>query len=62
MEIRLEQSEIETEYESRWKAMSPAEMVARSSAMLVWIRQQMANRIRNPPLVLVEDLVQPIKH
>ena len=43
----MEQSEIELEYERRWKAMSPAERVARSSAMFAWTRQQMAIRIRN---------------
>jgi hypothetical protein len=43
----VEQSEIELEYERRWKAMSPAERVARSSAMFAWTRQQMAIRIRN---------------
>lgn len=43
----MEQSEIELEYERRWKAMSPAEKVARSAAMFAWTRQQMAIRIRN---------------
>ena len=43
----VEMSEIELEYERRWKAMSPAERVARSAAMLAWTRQQMARRIRS---------------
>ena len=43
----MEQSEIELEYERRWKAMSTAEKVARSAAMLAWTRQQMAIRMRN---------------
>lgn len=43
----MEKSEIELEYERRWKAMSPVEKVARSAAMLAWTRQQMAIRIRN---------------
>lgn len=39
-------TEIELEYERRWKAMSPAEKIARSAAMLAWTRQQIARRIR----------------
>lgn len=44
--------EVELEYEKRWKAMSPAEKVSRSSAMFAWTRQQMARRIidANPGL------------
>ena len=45
-------TEVELEYERRWKAMSHAEKVARSAAMFAWTRQQMARRIRsdNPSL------------
>jgi hypothetical protein len=57
-EIRVEQSEIEIEYERRWKAMSPAEKVARSSAMLAWTRQQMAIRIRNTQPSLSDEEVR----
>jgi hypothetical protein len=42
----VEQSEIELEYERRWKAMTPKEKVARSAVMFVWTRQQIAIRIR----------------
>ncbi len=54
----MEQSEIELEYERRWKAMSPAEKVARSAAMLVWTRQQMAIRIRNTQPSLSDEGVR----
>ena len=54
----MEQSEIELEYERRWKAMSPAEKVARSSAMLAWTRQQMAIRIRNTQPSLSDEEVR----
>ena len=54
----MEQSEIELEYERRWKAMSPAEKVARSAAMLVWTRQQMAIRIRNTQPSLSDEEVR----
>jgi uncharacterized Fe-S cluster-containing radical SAM superfamily protein len=54
----VEQSEIELEYERRWKAMSPAEKVARSSAMLAWTRQQMAIRIRNTQPSLSDEEVR----
>lgn len=45
-------TEVELEYERRWKAMSHAEKVSRSAAMFAWTRQQMARRIRsdNPSL------------
>ncbi len=39
-------TEIELEYDRRWKAMSPAEKISRTAAMLAWTRQQMARRIR----------------
>lgn len=54
----MEQSEIEIEYERRWKAMSPAEKVARSAAMLAWTRQQMAIRIRNAQPNLSDEEVR----
>ncbi len=54
----MEQSEIELEYERRWKAMSPAERVARSSAMFAWTRQQMAIRIRNTQPGLSDEEVR----
>ena len=54
----MEQSEIELEYESRWKAMSPAEKVARSAAMFAWTRQQMAIRIRNTQPTLSDEEVK----
>jgi hypothetical protein len=57
-EIRVEQSEIELEYERRWKAMSPAEKVARSAAMFAWTRQQMAIRIRNTQPSLSDEEVR----
>ncbi|MCA9191031.1 MAG: hypothetical protein KDB03_04700 [Planctomycetales bacterium] len=40
-------TEVELEYERRWKSMSHAEKVSRSAAMFAWTRQQMAIRIRN---------------
>jgi hypothetical protein len=54
----VEQSEIELEYERRWKAMSPAEKVARSAAMFAWTRQQMAIRIRNTQPSLSDEGVR----
>lgn len=38
-------TEVELEYERRIKAMSPAEKISRSAAMLAWTREQMARRI-----------------
>ncbi len=54
----MEQSEIELEYKRRWKAMSPAEKVARSAAMFAWTRQQMAIRIRNTQPSLSDEKVR----
>ena len=54
----MEQSEIELGYERRWKAMSPAEKVARSAAMFAWTRQQMAIRIRNTQPGLSDEEVR----
>lgn len=38
-------TEVDLEYERRIKAMSPAEKISRSAAMLAWTREQMARRI-----------------
>ena len=54
----MESSEIELEYERRWKAMSPAEKVSRSAAMFAWTRQQMARRIRIAQPSLTDDEVK----
>ena len=54
----MEQSEIELEYERRWKAMSPAEKVARSAAMFAWTRQQMAIRIQTAQPSLSDEEVR----
>lgn len=54
----MEQSEIELEYERRWKAMSPAEKVSRSAAMFAWTRQQMARRIRSAQPSLTDEEVK----
>jgi hypothetical protein len=54
----VESSEIELEYERRWKAMSPAEKVSRSAAMFAWTRQQMARRIRSAQPSLTDEEVK----
>lgn len=54
----MEKSEIELEYERRWKAMRPVEKVARSAAMLAWTHQQMAIRIRNTQPHLTDEEVR----
>lgn len=54
----MEQSEIDIEYERRWKAMSPAEKVARSAAMFAWTRQQIATRIRKASPSLSDEEVK----
>ena len=43
----MTKTNVELEYEKRWKAMTHAERVLRSAAMLAWTRQQMARRIRD---------------
>ena len=45
--ITVATTEVELEYERRWKAMSPAEKVSRSAAMFAWTRQQMARQLRH---------------
>jgi hypothetical protein len=45
--ITVTATDVELEYERRWKAMSHAEKVSRSAAMFAWTRQQMARQIRN---------------
>lgn len=57
-ETRVETSEIELEYERRWKAMSPAEKVSRSAAMFAWTRQQMARRIQRAQPSLSDEAVK----
>jgi hypothetical protein len=54
----VETSEIELEYERRWRAMSPAEKVSRSAAMFAWTRQQMARRIRSAQPSLSDEEVK----
>ncbi len=51
-------TEVEREYERRWKAMTPAERIARSAAMLAWTRQQMARRIRSNDARLTDEEVK----
>lgn len=46
-ESAVNETEVEREYEKLWKAMSPAEKISRSAAMLGWTRQQLARRIRD---------------
>ncbi len=43
----MNKTEVDQEYERRWKAMSHAEKFSRSAAMFAWTRQQMGRRIRN---------------
>ena len=48
---------VELEYERRWKAISPAEKISRSAAMLAWTRQQIARRVRsNDPSLSDEEV------
>ena len=55
--IDVTATEVELEYERRWKAMSPAERFSRSAAMLAWTRQQIARRIRsNAPYLSDEEV------
>ena len=54
----MESSEIELEYERRWKTMSPAEKVSRTAAMFAWTRQQMARRIRSAQPSLTDEEVK----
>lgn len=54
----MESSEVEQEYQRRWKAMSPVEKVSRSAAMLAWTRQQMALRIRSTQPSLSDEEVK----
>jgi hypothetical protein len=51
-------TEVELEYERRWKAMSCAEKVSRSAAMFAWTRQQMARRIQNDDPSLSDEEVK----
>lgn len=54
----MESSEVEQEYQRRWKAMSPVEKVSRSAAMFAWTRQQMALRIRSAQPSLSDEEVK----
>ena len=51
-------TEVELEYERRWKAMSHAEKISRSAAMFAWTRQQMARRIRDVEPSLSDEEVK----
>ncbi len=51
-------TEVEREYQRRWQAMSPAEKIARSAAMLAWTRQQIARRIRSNAPTLTDEEVK----
>ena len=51
-------TEVDLEYERRWKAMSHAEKVSRSAAMFAWTRQQMARRIRDADPSLSDEEVK----
>lgn len=48
-------TEIDIEYERRWKAMSSAEKMARCAAMFAWTRQQIALRIRQEKPNLTDE-------
>ncbi|MCU0712893.1 MAG: hypothetical protein MUC43_12600 [Pirellula sp.] len=54
----MESSEIELEYERRWKAMSHMEKFSRCAAMFAWTRQQMARRIRSEQPSLSDEEVK----
>jgi hypothetical protein len=56
--IEVTATEVELEYERRWKAMSPAEKISRSAAMFAWTRQQIARRIRIDAPNLSEEEVK----
>ncbi len=51
-------TEVELEYERRCRAMSPAEKMSRSAAMLAWTREQMARRIRDAEPGLSDEEVK----
>ncbi len=51
-------TEVELEYKRRMKAMSPAEKISRSAAMLAWTREQMARRIREAEPGLSDEQVK----
>jgi hypothetical protein len=54
----VDATEVDLEYERRWKAMSPAEKFSRSAAMFAWTRQQMARRIRNADPSLSDEEIR----
>lgn len=51
-------TEVDLEYERRWKTMSHAEKVSRSAAMFAWTRQQMARQIRDAEPGLTDEEVK----
>ncbi|MEQ1907149.1 MAG: hypothetical protein ABL888_23390 [Pirellulaceae bacterium] len=51
-------SAVEIEYQRRVDAMSPAEKMARCSAMFAWTRQQMARRLRSENPTLSDDQIK----
>lgn len=48
-------TEVDIEYERRWKAMSSVEKMARYAAMFAWTRQQIALRIRQEKPNLTDE-------
>ncbi|MBL8873877.1 MAG: hypothetical protein JNK90_29145 [Planctomycetaceae bacterium] len=48
-------TEVDIEYERRWKAMSSVEKMARCAAMFAWTRQQIALRIRQEKPNLTDE-------
>lgn len=51
-------SKVELEYQRRCEAMSPAEKISRTAAMLAWTRQQIARQIRSQAPNLSDDEVK----
>ncbi len=49
---------VELEYQRRNDAMSPSERIARSAAMFVWTRQQMARQVLKTNSTLSEEQVK----
>jgi len=51
-------TDVEFEYQKRIDAMSPAEKMARSSAMFAWTRLQMARQFRKSNPTLSDEQVK----
>lgn len=51
-------TEVDIEYERRWKAMSSVEKMARCAAMFAWTRQQIALRIRQEKPELSDEEIK----